>query len=220
MTPAPCAPPARPHSSDQLDGPTLPYVLGFRTPSAFLHPAAALRSSSCTSKATQSHPERASPVSSISGSPPTVDDMMRGVPWPDAVSTVVNRAVAVAVAVPCIATAVPIIACPALVVTPSTRSSLVVPFLVQATAFLEPAVSSVVVEAVIKSFIVFVGWDSSMVADLKGVPPPPRSPPFECAALPPLLVRAIFDRATTYVALLLSGSSRDLMITVRSPTCG
>jgi len=91
----------------------------------------------------------------------------------------------------------------------------VVPFLVQATAFLEPAVSSVVVEAVMNSFIVFLGWDSSIVVDLNGVPPPPWYPPFECAAVPPLLVLAIFDPATTYVALILSGVSRDLMITVR-----
>ena len=173
-----------------------------------------MSSSSCTSVATESKTASPSPEASRAGSPPPADAMLQGVSWPIAVRTVVHRAVAVAVAVPSIATTVCANVWPTAVVTTSTGSTVVVPVLVQATAFLEPAVYGVVVDAVIDAFIVFLGWDSGMVADLRGVAPPPWAKPFECAALPPRLVRAIFDRATPFVALLLAGASRDLMSTV------
>ena len=148
------------------------------------------------------------------------NDRLPGVLWPDAVRAVVHRAVAVAVAVPRVATAICPTVHPAPLVTTSTGSTVAVQVLVESTAFLEPAVGCVVVDAVIDAFIVSLGWDSAMVADLKGIPPPPWAPPFECAALPPRMVRGIFDCATTYVALLLAGASRDLMSTVRSTRCG
>ena len=119
-----------------------------------------------------------------------------------------------AVAVPHVSSAISTITCPEPLVRASTRSTVVVAVLVQSTAFLEPAVRSVVIDSVIDAFIVFLGWDSAMVAHLKGVSPPGWAGPFECAALPPRIVRAISDRATTYVALLLTGASRDLMSTV------
>jgi len=120
----------------------------------------------------------------------------------------------VAVAVPHVASAISTITFPEPLVRASTRSTVVVAVLVQSTAFLEPAVRSVVIDSVIEAFIVFLGWDSAMLAHLKGVSPPGGAGPFECAALPPRIVRAISDRATTYVALLLTGASRDLMSTV------
>ena len=172
-------------------------------------------SSSCTSEATQSSPASPARAPSRPASPPPVDGMLQGVPWPNAVRTVVRRAVAVAVAVPHVASAISTITCPEPLVTASTSSTVVVAVLVQSTAFLEPAVRSVVIDSVIDAFVVFLGWDSAMVADLKGVSPPEWAVPFECAALPPRFVRAIFDRATTYVALLLAGASRDLMSTVK-----
>jgi len=128
---------------------------------------------------------------------------------------VVRRAVAVAVAVPHVASTISTVTCPEPLVTASKRSTVVVAVLVQSTAFLEPAVRSVVIESVIDAFIVFLGWDSAMVADLKGVSPPGWAASYECAAVPPRLVRAIFDRATTYVTLPLAGASRDLMSTVK-----
>lgn len=138
----------------------------------------------------------------------------QGVAWPDAVKTVVHRAVAVAVPVPRIADAMSTVECPAPPSTSSTGRTVVVPSLVQATAFIEPAVGWVVVDALVDAFASFLGSESGMVANLWGVAPPPWGPPFDFPALPPRMVRAIFNRATTSVALLLSGASRDLMSTV------
>jgi len=148
-----------------------------------------------------------------------MDDVVPRVPWADAVKDVVNRTVGVAVAVPRIAATVFTVDYPIPPATTSTGPTVVVPVLVQATACLEPVVFLVVVDVVIDAFIMCLGMDARMVNDLKGVPSPTWSSPVECAALPPRFVRSICNRATTTVALLLAGASRDLMCTV-GPTGG
>jgi len=179
-----------------------------------------MSTSRCTSEASQSPPAGPSRAPSNPASPPPLDDVAPGVPWADAVKDVVNRAVGVAVAVPRIAATVFTVDYPIPSATTSTGPTVVVPVLVQATARLEPVVFLVVVDAVIDAFIMCLGMDARMVTDLKGVPPPTWSSPFECAALPPRLVRCICSRATTTVALLLAGASRDLMCTVGSTSGG
>jgi len=145
-----------------------------------------------------------------------MDDVVPRVPWADAVKVVVNRTVGVAVAVPRIAATMFTVDYPIPPATTSTGPTVVVPVLVQATACLEPVVFLVVVDVVIDAFIMCLGMDARMVNDLKGVPSPTWSSPVECAALPPRLVRSFCNRATTTVALLLAGASRDLMCTVGS----
>jgi len=214
-----CSRSARPFPSGRLDPTTEPLSLSCTLAPAVVYPSVAMLTMSCTSEVSQSHHASTSAAAAHLGSQPAMADMPSGVPWPEAVKLVVHRAVGVAVAVPRIASTVRTTLYPIPPATTPVGPTVVVPVLVQAAACLEPEVFLVVVDAVIDAFIACIGWDAHMVADLKGVPPPFWAPPFECAAIPPRSLLAIFNRATTAVALLLAGASRDLMFLAGAPRC-
>jgi len=214
-----CARSACPFPSGRLDPTTEPLSLSCTLASAVVYPSVAMLTTSCTSEVSQSHHASTSAAAAHLGSQPAMADMPSGVPWPEAVKLVVHRAVGVAVAVPRIASTVCTTLYPIPPATTPVGPTVVVPVIVQATACLEPEVFLVVVDAVIDAFIACIGWDAHMVADLKGVPPPFWAPPFECAALPPRSLLAIFNLATTAVALLVAGASRDLMCLAGASRC-